>query len=231
MSESQTVPLHLGLILDGNRRWARAHSLPTLEGHRQGYNNLKDIAKAAINRGISYVSAFIFSTENWNRTPKEVKYIMDLTYKMLTRDVAELNEENIRVVWLGRPERLSRKLLQALKNAEESTKDNTKGTLCVCFNYGGRQELVDATKQLIKSGVTPAEVTMERLAANLYQPTIPPIDLLVRTSGEHRISGFMLYRAAYAELLFTDKFWPDFTDADLDLVLATYAERQRRFGA
>lgn len=231
MSESQTVPLHLGLILDGNRRWARAHSLPTLEGHRQGYNNLKDITKAAINRGISYVSAFIFSTENWNRTPKEVKYIMDLTYKMLTRDVAELNEENIRVVWLGRPERLSRKLLQALKNAEESTKDNTKGTLCVCFNYGGRQELVDATKQLIKSGVTPAEVTMERLAANLYQPTIPPIDLLVRTSGEHRISGFMLYRAAYAELLFTDKFWPDFTDADLDLVLATYAERQRRFGA
>lgn len=230
MSESQTVPVHLGIILDGNRRWARAQGLSTFEGHMRGYDNLKDIVKNAINRGVAYISAFIFSTENWNRTPKEVKYLMDLAYKMLTRDVDELNKENIRVVWLGSPDKISGKLLAAIKEAEKRTRHNTKGTLCICFNYGGQQELVDAARQLIASGLEPVQVSLETLAASLYQPDVPPIDLLIRTSGEHRTSGFMLYRAAYAELVFVDKFWPDFTTEDLDAALTHYAKRQRRFG-
>ena len=228
---ASVLPVHLGLILDGNRRWAKAKGLPSLEGHRQGYDNLKDIAKAAIESGVKYVSAYIFSTDNWNRTPKEVKYLMELAYKMLTRDVAELNEENIRVLWLGSPERVSKKLLGAIRSAEESTKSNTSGTLCICFNYGGIQELVDATKQIVASKVDQQNVTQKLLQANLYKPDVPEIDLLIRTSGEQRISGFMLYRAAYAELLFVDTFWPDFSREHLMSALEEYKSRQRRFGA
>lgn len=230
MSETVSVPIHLGLILDGNRRWAKANGLPSLEGHRRGYDNLKDIAKAAIDSGVKYVSAYIFSTENWNRTPKEVKYLMDLAHKMLTRDVAELNKENIKVLWLGSPERVSKKLLEAIRSAEESTKSNTKGTLCICFNYGGIQELVDATKRIVESNLKAEQVDQKLLEQNLYKPDVPEIDLLIRTSGEQRISGFMLYRAAYAELLFVDTFWPDFSIDHLMRALEEYKHRQRRFG-
>lgn len=222
-----TVPAHLGLILDGNRRWAAANGLPKLEGHRKGYDNLKDIAKAAFERGVSFVSAFVFSTENWNRTAEEVKYLMNLAHRVLTRDVQELNKENIKVVWLGSRERVSPKLLKAIAEAEASTKGNTKGTLCLCFNYGGQDEIVEAVRKLMVSG---GEVTKETFAGALYQPTVPPIDLLIRTSGEYRTSGFMLWRAAYAELYFTEKYWPDFTTTDLDAALAEYGRRERRFG-
>lgn len=230
MLEAKTLPNHVGFILDGNRRWAKEKGLPSLEGHRQGYDNLKDIAKAAIDAGVKYVSAYIFSTENWNRTPKEVKYLMDLAHKMLTRDVAELNKENIKVLWLGSPEKVSKKLLEAIRSAEESTKSNTKGTLCICFNYGGIQELVDATKQIVESNLKAEQVDQKLLEQNLYKPDVPEIDLLIRTSGEQRISGFMLYRAAYAELLFVDTFWPDFSIDHLMRALEEYKHRQRRFG-
>lgn len=230
MVETSPLPSHIGLILDGNRRWARAHGKPTLEGHRIGYDNLKDITKATINRGVSYVSAYIFSTENWNRTPHEVKYLMDLAYSLLTKDVKELNKEQIKVVWLGSRERVSPKLLKAIGKAEESTRNNKRGTLALCFNYGGQDEIVDAARKLIEKGVTTAEITKEVFAEALYAPEVPPIDLLIRTSGEQRISGYMLYRMAYAELYFTDKFWPDFNERDLDAALADYAARERRIG-
>ncbi len=230
MQQSNNVPVHLGLILDGNRRWAREHGLPTLEGHSRGYDNLREIAKAAINRGVSYVSAYIFSTENWSRTPKEVKYLMDLAYRMLTKDIPELNKEQIRVVWLGGREKVSNKLLKAIERAEEATKGNSRGTLALCFNYGGQEELVDATRKIIGQGLAPTEINKEVLAAALYAPDIPPVDLLVRTSGERRLSGFMMYRTAYAELYFTDTYWPDFSIQDLDAALAEYADRERRLG-
>lgn len=230
MQKSNNIPVHLGLILDGNRRWARERGLPTLEGHSQGYDNLKEITKAAIRHGVSYVSAYIFSTENWNRTPKEVKYLMDLAYRMLTKDVAELNREQIRVVWLGSREKVSNKLLGAIEKAEESTKNNTRGTLALCFNYGGQNELVEAVRKITAQGLLPTEITEEVLADSLYVPDVPPVDLLIRTSGERRLSGFMMYRTAYSELFFVDKYWPDFSEQDLNAALAEYVERERRHG-
>ena len=227
-NKSSEIPQHLSLILDGNRRWARERGLPTLEGHREGYDNLKTIAKAAIKRGVVYVSAFIFSTENWNRTPAEVKYLMNLAYKMLTKDVDELNKENIRVIWLGRLEGLSKRLIKAIKEAEAATANNTEGTLALCFNYGGQQEIVDAARQLADSG---QEITEESFAEALYTPELPAVDLLVRTSGEHRLSNFMTWRTAYAELYFTDTYWPDFDESDLDTALNVYKKRHRRFGS
>lgn len=226
----QIIPNHLGLILDGNRRWAKNNNMPTLQGHKQGFDNLKDISQAAIDRGISFVSAYIFSTENWNRTKQEVKYLMDLAYKMLVRDVAELNRKNIKVVWLGSKDRLSKKILKAIYDAEEKTKNNTKGTLALCFNYGGITEIVDATKNIIAAGYKPESVTEELLENALYQPTVPKVDMIIRTSGEQRTSGFMLYRAAYAEVFFIKKYWPDFTVKDLDLALVDFSKRKRRFG-
>lgn len=228
--ENETIPRHVGLILDGNRRWARAHGLPTLEGHRRGYDNLKTITKAAINSGVSYVSAYIFSMENWQRSAKEVKYLMDLALRMISKDLAELNKEKIRVVWLGREEKLSPRLLKALKFAEESTRENTRGTLALCFNYGGQDEIVDAAKRLVAKGLTTDEITKDTFENALYAPEIPPIDLLIRTSGELRLSGFMLYRAAYAELLFAEKYWPDFSEKDLEKALTEYSHRERRKG-
>ncbi|HSX41499.1 MAG TPA: polyprenyl diphosphate synthase [Candidatus Saccharimonadales bacterium] len=229
MSEA-VVPNHLGVILDGNRRWAKAHKVPLLEGHRQGYLTLKEITKAAFNRGVSVVSAYVFSTENWNRTPKEVKYLMNLALQVMTEEIDELHREGIKIVWVGTAERLSNKLQKAIRAAVELTKNNSRGTLALCFNYGGHQEIIDAANTLQRHGAT-QKLTEAAFAQALYAPEIPPIDLLIRTSGEQRLSGFMLWRAAYAELYFSDKYWPDFSEADLDAALQDYAGRQRRFGS
>lgn len=224
------VPNHVGLILDGNRRWAKARGLPTLEGHRKGSDTLREVALAAYDRGVKYVSAFVFSTENWSRTDKEVNYLMGLVVKLLTQYLDEFNERGIKVVILGRREGLRSNVLKAIQKAEEMTKHNTGGTLAFCFNYGGQEEIVDATKQLISQGTSAEAITKESLSGAMYGPDVPPIDLLVRTSGEQRLSGFMLWRAAYAELYFTDTMWPDFTPSDLDGALAEYQSRHRRFG-
>lgn len=230
MPEDNTVPVHIGLILDGNRRWAKAQGLPTLEGHRVGYGNLKQIGKHAIKRGVKYISAYIFSTENWNRSKDEVKYLMDLALWLASNELNEIHKDEIRVRFLGRLDGLSNKMIKAIHKAEELTKNNRKGTLALCFNYGGQQEIVDAAQQLLDKAKGAREVTVEKFASLLYAPEVPPIDLIIRTSGEQRISNFMLWRAAYAELYFTYKHWPDFTPKDLDEALAEYAQRQRRFG-
>ncbi len=225
-----TIPVHLGLILDGNRRWAKERGLPTLEGHRQGYDNLKTIAKEAFNLGISYVSAYVFSTENWNRTKEEVDYLMRLAMKIATKDAKELIKENICIKVLGIEDRVDPKLVKAWRQAEADSKDNTGGTLAICFNYGGKQEITDALKKIIASGVDRTDVTEELISQNLYHPEIPPIDLLIRTSGEQRISNFMLWRVAYSELYFTTTHWPSFTKEELGQALETFASCNRRFG-
>lgn len=230
MTDELLIPRHLGLILDGNRRWARSKNLITFAGHQKGYAILKDISKLAFDKGIKYVSAYIFSTENWDRTKKEVNYLMSLAYRMLTRDIEELNKENIKILWLGSSEKLSQKLINAIKKAEELTKNNTKGTLCICFNYGGQQEIADAVKKLVNKGTKADEITPELISEHLYCPEVPPIDLVIRTSGEQRVSGFMLWRIAYSELYFISKHWPDFTEKDLDEALDSYVNRERRFG-
>lgn len=222
--------LHVGIILDGNRRWAKEKGKPSLEGHRRGYEKLKDIATHAFDRGVGTLSAYIFSTENWDRTKKEVNYLMNLALKMVTKDLKELDEKNIRVVWLGTPEKLSKKLISALKNAEDKTKNNTAGTLALCFNYGGQVEIAEAFKKIFSDGYTEADINAELISEYLYQPQVGPVDLIIRTSGEQRLSNFMLWRAAYSELYFSDKYWPDFSTIDLDNALKDYENRKRRFG-
>ncbi len=222
---TMSVPVHVGFILDGNRRWAKEKGMPTLEGHRKGYENLKSIVKVAVNSGVKYVSAYIFSQENWNRSQEEVKYLMDLALLLARNEVKELHKEQIKVEFLGSKDKLSPKLIGAIEAAEELTKDNKRGTLALCFNYGGHQEIADAVNKIGKTHVTSDEIEQ-----NLYSPDLPPVDLVVRTSGEKRLSGFMLWRAAYAEFAFVDKFWPDFSEDDLDKVLEDYKNRERRFG-
>lgn len=227
---STGVPKHLGLILDGNRRWAKAQGIPQLEGHRKGYENIKTIAKAAINRGVETVSAYVFSTENWQRSQEEVSYLMRLLEWVVKNEIKELDKENIRVRFIGAQHPLSVRMLKAIRAAEEKTQNNSRGTVAFCLNYGGHQEIVDATKRMIADGIDAAQVSVERIGRYLYAPEIPPVDLIIRTSGEQRLSNFMLWRAAYSELLFVDKHWPAFTEDDLDTALAEYAHRQRRFG-
>lgn len=222
--------MHLGLILDGNRRWATERGLKPFEGHRRGYLRLRKVAEAAFDRGVKYVSAFVFSTENWNRSNEEVSYLMDLFYWVASKETNKFNKHNIRVVFLGSKKRLDPRIIKAIKDAEKKTANNTGGTLALCLNYGGQQELADAAADLIRKGVKAEDVTPELLAKYLYGPQLPPIDLIIRTSGEQRLSGFMLWSAAYAELKFVLKNWPSFTVADLEEALKDYALRQRRFG-
>jgi undecaprenyl diphosphate synthase len=226
----QQLPRHLGIILDGNRRWAKDKGLSTLEGHQAGSDTLKNITQAAFERGIAYVSAYAFSTENWSRNQEEVSYLMNLTFKFATKEVHQLMENNVRVVVLGSEDKIQAKLLKSLKKLEAESKNNTGGTLALCFNYGGYQEITDAVKKVVKSGKKADQITEEDIAANLYHPEVPPIDFMIRTSGEMRLSNFMLWRMAYAELYFTDKHWPDFDTIELDKALAEYAKRNRRFG-
>jgi undecaprenyl diphosphate synthase len=230
MNDSKVLPIHLGLILDGNRRWAKQNGLTAYQGHRKGYDNLKDISIYALNKGVKYLSAYMFSMENWDRTVREVNYLMNLAHRMLTRDLEEMHKENIKILWLGSSNKLSDKLIKAFKKAEELTKDNTRGTLCICFNYGGKQEIVDSVKQIIKSGKEVNKITTSTIEENLYKPEVPQIDMVIRSSGEQRISGFMLWRVSYAELYFTKKSWPEFTKLDLDDALDDYSNRNRRFG-
>ena len=225
-----TIPLHLGLILDGNRRWAKEHDLPTLEGHRQGAEAFKTVALAAFDRGVQYVSAFAFSTENWQRTEEEVGYLMRLFVKAVEKHLSTFHKANIRIVILGRMSELPDDVRKALEKTEMKTKDNTRGTLAICVNYGGREELADAVKKIVASGISAAEINRDTIQASLYHPEIPGIDLLIRTSGERRTSGFMLYRSEYVELYFTETMWPDFDEKELDKALEDYAHRKRRFG-
>ncbi|HTE58503.1 MAG TPA: polyprenyl diphosphate synthase [Verrucomicrobiae bacterium] len=230
MTNPSYIPNHVGFVLDGNRRWAKENGLPVLEGHRRGHTALKAISKAAFDRGVKYVSVFVFSTENWHRTADEVEHLMGLASHFLDRDLKDLQKENIRLAWLGSKDRIGKKLLNGIQKAVRETQDNTGGTLALCFNYGGQQEILDATRALITAGKKAEEITKEVFEQALYAPAVPPVDLLIRTSGEQRLSGFMLYRSAYAELCFVDKFWPDFSEQDLDRVLAEYSDRERRIG-
>jgi len=218
--------------MDGNRRWARERGLKPTEGHSQGYKILKDLSLyLLIEKKASFVSAFVFSTENWKRAEEEVGFLMALVPKALKEFLNEFHEKNIRVVFLGRRDGLSQKVLKSLETAESRTAGNSGGTLALCFNYGGQAEIVDATKKLIEQKANAANLNEEEFAAALYHPEVPPLDLIVRTSGEERLSGFMLWRAAYSELIFIDKHWPDFSRQDIDSALAEFDKRQRRYGA
>jgi undecaprenyl diphosphate synthase len=230
MSATEVLPAHLGIILDGNRRWAKENGVSSLEGHRQGAEVFKDIALASFDRGINYLSAYVFSNENWSRAEDEVGYLMKLVVKATEKYLDTFHEAGIKVVVLGRRTNLDKSVINAIERTEEKTRNNTKGTLALCFNYGGREEVADAVKQIISDGTEADQVTPDTIEKALYASEIPQLDLIIRTSGEQRTSGFMLYRAGYAELYFTEKYWPAFTVEDLDNALKDYEKRNRRFG-
>lgn len=231
MSDAKTaLPCHVGIILDGNRRWAKEHGMQSLEGHRKGAEVFKEVALHAFDKGIKYLSAFVFSTENWKRTEEEVSYLMKLVVKAVERYLEEFDKRGIKIVVAGKRDNLSKTVLKAIEKTEDKTKANSKGTLVLCFNYGGQQEIVDACNQIISSNRDNKTVSIKEIEQNLYSPDVPEIDLLIRTSGEQRTSGFMLWRAAYAELLFIDKYWPDYSCEDFDDSLSEYEKRCRRFG-
>ncbi len=227
-----SVPKHLGLIIDGNRRWAKREGKPSLLGHMEGFKNLEVIGDAALKQGVEVLSVYIFSTENWKRSKEEIEYLMDMlvTRVLVKKKVEALNSKGVRVRFLGSRDKLTKKVLEAMNRAEEVTRNNTKGTLAFCFNFGGHLEITDAVKGIIDSGVKSEDVDEELVSEYLYAPDLPPIDFIIRTSGEQRLSNFMLWRAAYSELYFTDKFWPEFSVDDLDNALSEYARRQRRHG-
>ncbi len=224
------IPMHLGLILDGNRRWAHQHGYSVAEGHRKGYLNLKTITKTAVKYGVRYVSAYVFSAENWQRDRREVHDIMKLMRWALKHELRELDQENIQIRVIGSKLRLGTGLLRAIHHAEEQTKDNSRCTLLICLDYGGQQEIVEATKHIAELGVEPEDITPEMLGKFLYAPEVPPLDLIIRTSGEQRLSNFMMWESAYSELMFDEKLWPDYTEKDLEAALHKYSELKRRFG-
>jgi undecaprenyl diphosphate synthase len=224
------IPRHVGYIVDGNRRWAKKHGLPGYEGHMAGYNTIQDVILATFNSGVEYVSAYLFSTENWKRSEQEVSKLMSLILKLLTSDLKILEDNNIRLRILGSREKVNDKILKAIDDAEARTANNAKGTLAICFNYGGQLEIVDAVKKIVQAGTKPEAITTNLITENLYAPEVPPVDVVVRTSGEKRISNFMLWRVEYSELIFLDKLWPDMTKDDVTAILKEYSRRKRRFG-
>lgn len=230
MDEKKYIPHHIAIIMDGNRRWAREHNLPTFEGHRRGYDKLKEVGDWCLDSGVHILTVFAFSTENWNRSAEEVSYLMDLLYRAFTREVDEFKRRNLRIKVLGRREGLPENVRDAADEIERETAHCTRGTLQLCVNYGGHAEITDAVKAMIREGVSADEVTPELITAHLYAPDTPSPDLIIRTSGEERLSGFLTWESAYSELYFTDVHWPAFTKTHLSAALATYAERERRFG-
>lgn len=220
---------HIGIVMDGNGRWAKSRGLPRLMGHREGVKTVEKIVRAAKDFGIKYISLYAFSTENWKRPRSEVMGLMGLFRYYTLLKVGELNAENARLRFAGKLSELPENILKILRDAEEATKDNTAIQMIVCLNYGGRQEIVDAVNKLLASGVKPP-ITEDMLRRNLYLPDVPDPDLLIRTSGELRMSNFWLWEGSYSEYYFTDKYWPDFDRDDLEAAISDYYGRERRYG-
>lgn len=227
MLKSQENLRHLGFIVDGNRRWAKERGLPTIEGHRKGLQNVEMVVAEVTKAGVPFVSFYVFSTENWQRSAEEVGYLMKMAAENIVKLAQKMAKNNVRCLILGAEKGVDPKLLQLFREAEAVTKDCTGTTACFCFNYGGQQEIIDAANAAFAAG---QPLTPETLSAHLYHPEIPPCDLIVRTSGEERISGFMLWRAAYAEFLFLKQYWPDLAPDDIAAVFQEFKNRQRRFG-
>jgi len=228
------VPAHVAIVMDGNGRWAAQRGLPRTAGHEQGESSLFDVVEGAIEIGVKAISAYAFSTENWSRSPEEVKFLMGFNRDVIRRRRDEMHELGVRVCWAGRAPRLWRSVIRELQVAEELTRDNDVLTLTMCVNYGGRAELADAARAIgqdVAAGrLNPSRIDEKTFARYLYVPQLPDADLVWRTSGEQRLSNFILWQAAYSELVFTDVLWPDVDRRDLWAAIETYAGRTRRYG-
>jgi undecaprenyl diphosphate synthase len=232
--DARAVPRHVAIVMDGNGRWANGRGLTRVEGHKAGEASLLDVVAGAIQLGITHVSVYAFSTENWKRSPDEVRFLMGFNRDVLHRRRDQLNEWGVRVRWAGRKPRLWASVIKELQFAEQLTAKNTVLTLTMCVNYGGRTEIADAVSRIaadVSSGAVRASSVSEKLIQKyVYAPDLPDVDLFVRSSGEQRTSNFMLWQSAYAEMVFLDTLWPDFTREDLWKAVELYASRNRRFG-
>jgi undecaprenyl diphosphate synthase len=223
-------PRHVAIIADGNRRWARERGLPVLAGHVQGIEAIRPIVRRARDRGVETLSVYTFSTENWARPSEEVTGLFGLIDGAVRQYTDELVEEGVRVHVIGRLHEAPADVQRSIRTAEERTRGGTRLTLNICFNYSGRAEIVDAARALLAAGVDPNAIDEAHFGDHLYTSGQPDVDLLIRTGGDQRTSNFLLWQAAYAELIFSDKFWPDFDESDFDAALAEFVRRDRRFG-
>ena len=221
------IPHHIAIVMDGNGRWASKRFLPRIAGHKQGMDALRHCVKACADRGVAVLTVFAFSSENWNRPQEEVSGLMDLLVMALSREVPQLKQDGVRLHFVGDRARLSERVRAGLAQAETATADNSRLILNVCFNYGGRWDIAQAAAKLAERG---EPVTEAALGAAMALAHVPDPDLIIRTGGEQRLSNFLLWQAAYAELYFSDKLWPEFDEAALDQAIAAYSQRERRFG-
>lgn len=230
MTQTSYPPQHVAIIMDGNGRWAKERGLLRLAGHNAGGDNIRPVVKIFANYGVRYLTLYMFSTENWNRPRLEVAGLLSLLAKKIGRESQAFHQDNIRLVHLGRLDRLSQKLREKVQAAVELTKNNTGLTLCLAFDYGGRDEIVQAARRIASAGIPGDNIDESVLARYLYLSDIPDPDLVIRTGGESRLSNFLLWQTAYSELYFTPVLWPDFGRKDVEEALSEYKRRQRRFG-
>lgn len=231
MAESGKIPDHVGIIMDGNGRWAQTRGLPRVEGHRRGAERAKEVTRAAMQAGVKALTLYAFSLENWQRPEREVSTLMKLIELYLRNELASLVKEGIVFRTIGETWRLPQSIQRILKDTEESTSGNSGMTLVSALSYSGRNEIVRAVQQAVANGTTPESITEESFSDLLDTRGIPPVDLIIRTSGERRISNFMLWQSAYSEFYFTDTLWPDFTTEEFHAALEDYRQRERRFGS
>ena len=228
------IPNHIAVVMDGNGRWAKERGLPRTAGHEAGEASLMDCIYGSLELGVNWLSAYAFSTENWRRSPEEVRFLMNFNRDVIRRRRDEMNDMGVRIRWAGRRTKLWRSVIEELETCEKLTAKNSKLTVTMCVNYGGRAEIVDAVsaiaQQVADGKIDPKRVTEKTIKKYLDEPDMPDVDLFVRSSGEQRLSNFLLWQIAYAELYFTDILWPDFKEDDLYEAIISYQKRERRFG-
>jgi undecaprenyl diphosphate synthase len=227
LADSQVIPHHIAIVMDGNGRWAKKRFLPRLAGHKQGVDSLRECVKACLVREVRVLTVFAFSSENWNRPPEEVSGLMELVVKALLREAAALNAQGVRMFFIGDRTALSAKVIEVITEAETTTAGNERLIFNICLNYGGRWDIAQAASSLASSGAVISPESLDRAMAMAH---VPDPDLFIRTGGEQRLSNFLLWQAAYSELYFSGKLWPDFDSAELDAAIAAYSGRERRFG-
>jgi undecaprenyl diphosphate synthase len=225
------IPRHVACVMDGNGRWAQARNLPRTEGHKAGEHSLFEVVDGCLDAGVEWLTVYAFSTENWRRPKDEVRFLINFNEEILFRRRDELHDRGVQIRFVGRRDwRVPKRLMKRMDEARELTKRNRKLVFTIAFNYGGRAEIVDAVRQIAASGVAPSKITEKTIAKHLYDPQMPDPDLVIRTSGEYRVSNFLLWQLAYSELLFTDTPWPSFGRAQLFEAITEYQDRERRFG-
>ena len=221
---------HIAIIMDGNRRWAKDRNLPSAMGHKKGVDSLKNVLKACHKFGVKYLTVYAFSTENWNRKPEEVEFLMDLLAHTIKNELAELHENGVVINFIGDLTKLNSKLQEILNNAVEHTKNNKGVRLQIAFNYGSRDEIVSAVKKIVSQGIQADDITEDLISKQLYTQNIPDPDLLIRTGGEMRISNYLLWQIAYSEIFVTKEYWPEFDENSLANAIEEFGNRQRRYG-